>query len=395
MRRALVACTAMSVLGVVSALMDYGLVHGFLWSPQRSGLPHEAATLISGLHPAEAKQPMSDSHGAHMQTVSRGKQPLLASQSPSTFEPADAPEYTGASGETTHAPMIAAAMTPIDLPFPEEGHTAVQDVNRPLKADRLVPAGASVAKLALPEPEALEEGASAALFLISPMLQEVSPAPAPAATAMASLTPTGALPTLAQARNPFITSATAAAKMPAPAKYGWSDLVKMASMKGGDGEEPPGIFGALSEKEFRARELRCMATAVYFEARGETVRGQVAVGQVIMTRVRSNFYPNTICGVVFQGQWNRNACQFSFACDGQTDAPKEPRQWKTALDVARDVISGKAFLPEIAEATHYHAVYVHPDWIKDVKRIKQIGVHIFYKAPFVQPLASDPAYRTM
>ena len=166
-------------------------------------------------------------------------------------------------------------------------------------------------------------------------------------------------------------------------------------MKGGDGEEPPSIFGALSEKEFRARELRCMATAIYFEARGESVRGQTAVGQVIMTRVRSDFYPNTICGVVFQGQWNRNACQFSFACDGQTDAPKVAEQWTRALDVAKQVISGKVYLTDIADATHYHAVYVRPDWIRQVKRIKQIGVHIFYKAPFVNPLASDPAYSTM
>ena len=166
-------------------------------------------------------------------------------------------------------------------------------------------------------------------------------------------------------------------------------------MKGGDGEEPTKIFGALTEKEFRARELRCMATAIYFEARDEFVRGQIAVGQVIMTRVRSEFYPNTICGVVFQGQWNRNACQFSFACDGIPDVPKEQKEWETALDVAKQVVSGKVYLNDIADATHYHAVYVHPDWIKEVKRIKQIGGHIFYKAPYVIPLASDPAYQTL
>ena len=57
-------------------------------------------------------------------------------------------------------------------------------------------------------------------------------------------------------------------------------------------------------------------TAIYFEARDESIKGQIAVGQVIMTRVRSAYYPNTICGVVYQGQWNKNACQFSFACDG-------------------------------------------------------------------------------
>jgi spore germination cell wall hydrolase CwlJ-like protein len=266
----------------------------------------------------------------------------------------------------------------------------------------------AVPKLVLPEPEPIGEGASAALFLLSPGLTAHATAPPPPpsvetaslasntiiAGPVASSTP-AAKPGKTPAKNPFITSATAAASTPAPSKYGWNDLVRMASMKGGDGEEPSKPFGALSEKEFRAREVRCMATAIYFEARGETVRGQIAVGQVIMNRVRSDFYPNTICGVVFQGQWNRNACQFSFACDGQTDAPKEKEQWTTALDVAKQVISGKVFLNDIADATHYHASYVRPDWRRDVKRIKQIGIHIFYKAPFVNPLASNPDYTTM
>ena len=390
MRRALIACTAMSLLGVVSALVDYGLGHGLLWSSQRSSLSQEAAVLFSALAPHAPGQRMSEPHDGHAgSAVASRQQPLSAAHAAALST--DEPEYTASSEESAHPHMLAAAMTPLDMPFPDEQPVALQDVNRPLKADRLIPAQISVAKLDLPQPEPLEEGASAALFLLSPMLEEASPAPAAPPAMMASFTPPatlGAQP----ARDPFVSSAAAAANVQTPAKYGWSDLVRMAAMKGGDGEEPSRIFGALSEKEFRARELRCMATAIYFEARGETVRGQVAVGQVIMTRVRSNFYPNTICGVVFQGQWNRNACQFSFACDGQTDAPKEAHEWKVALDVARDVISGKAFLPEIAEATHYHAVYVHPDWIKEVKRIKQIGVHIFYKAPFVQPLATDPAY---
>jgi spore germination cell wall hydrolase CwlJ-like protein len=175
----------------------------------------------------------------------------------------------------------------------------------------------------------------------------------------------------------------------------WDDLVKMASIKGGDGEEKPKIFGALSEKEFRARELRCMATAVYFEARDEPMRGQIAVGQVIMTRVRSEMYPMTICGVVYQGQWNKNACQFSFACDGKTDNPKEKKEWKTSLEVARKVIAGKVHLNDISDATHYHATYVHPPWVKLVKRVKRIGRHIFYKASFAPPLVANAEYTKM
>ncbi len=172
--------------------------------------------------------------------------------------------------------------------------------------------------------------------------------------------------------------------------------MQLASVGGGDGEKiGSNIFGGLTEKEFQAREFRCMATAIYFEARGESVKGQIAVGQVIMTRVRSMFYPNTICGVVFQGQWNKNACQFSFACDGVPDTPKDRKQWDTALDVAKNVISGKVYLDEIGGATHYHATYVSPDWKKMVKRVTKIGVHIFYKAPFVEPIVASNDFKKL
>ncbi len=172
--------------------------------------------------------------------------------------------------------------------------------------------------------------------------------------------------------------------------------MRLASVGGGDGEKlTSNIFGGLTEKEFQAREFRCMATAIYFEARGESIKGQIAVGQVIMTRVRSTFYPNTICGVVYQGQWSKNACQFSFACDGVADTPKNRKQWDTALDVAKNVISGKVHLDEVRDATHYHATYVSPDWKKMVKRITKIGVHIFYKAPFVEPIVASNDFKKL
>jgi len=380
MQRALVACTAVSLLGVVSALLDHGLSHGLLWSPERTGLRREVLRLASG--------------------ALEGAQTLAAERAAPTHAP-------GAHDEP--APhILAASMTPLSMALPEAPHQPEQDVNRQVKADRLALAltEVSVPKLVVPEPEPITEGVSAALFLLSPGLP---PAPAPAAVAAAPAAAAAPVVTAAvgplsakprapfgapsPAKNPFVTSATTSAAPAAPPKYGWSDLVRMASMKAGDGEEPAKIFGALSEKEFRARELRCMATAIYFEARGESVRGQIAVGQVIMNRLRSDFYPKTICGVVFQGQWNRNACQFSFACDGKTDVIRENDQWTTALDVAKQVISGKAYLNDIADATHYHAVYVRPDWRRQVRRIKQIGVHIFYKAPHINPLVQDPAYQ--
>jgi hypothetical protein len=377
MRRVLIACTALSLLGVLSALVDYSLAHGALRSSLRGELGQQFARLIAEVFPT------SERATAMLHT--------------------DATLKLGAMTEIAPPQLLTASMTPA-------GQTEeTQEINRDLKADRVI-AEIAIPKLILPEPEPIGEGASAALFLLSPSIAVPALTPAPPAPAItlasaethtiiagpvAASTP--ALPSRPPMKNLFVTSATTAAtaSTPIPPKYGWSELVRMASMKGGDGEEPAKPFGALSEKEFRARELRCMATAVYFEARGETVRGQIAVGQVIMNRARSDFYPNTICGVVFQGQWNRNACQFSFACDGVTDAPKEKEEWATALDVAKQVISGKVYLSDIADATHYHAVYVRPDWRKDVTRIKQIGVHIFYKAPFVHPLASLPDYSSM
>ncbi len=159
---------------------------------------------------------------------------------------------------------------------------------------------------------------------------------------------------------------------------GWGELIKNARLSP---EQPKTIFGGLTEEEFRERELRCMATAVYFEARGEPYRGQVAVGQVIMNRIRSPIYPKTICGVVFQGHLNRDACQFSFACDGKPDRATSKEQWATALKVAKQVLARDVWLDEIGYATHYHADYVSPDWRNLYQRVAKIGVHIFYKPP--------------
>jgi hypothetical protein len=127
------------------------------------------------------------------------------------------------------------------------------------------------------------------------------------------------------------------------------------------------------------KQLGCMATAIYFEARGESYRGQVAVGQVVMNRVAHRLYPDTICAVVFQNQNQRNACQFSFACDGIPEHVDDPKAWKQAMDIARDVISGKDYLPEVGYATHYHATYVSPHWAPRMKKVTKIGMHVFYQ----------------
>jgi spore germination cell wall hydrolase CwlJ-like protein len=125
----------------------------------------------------------------------------------------------------------------------------------------------------------------------------------------------------------------------------------------------------------------CMATAIYFEARGESEEGQIAVGQVIVNRVRSPFYPKNVCAVVYQGasRHRYGGCQFSFACDGVRDRITQAESWKTALDVAQRVLDAESWLPDLGNATHYHADYVRPRWVRDMVRKERIGHHIFYR----------------
>jgi len=145
-----------------------------------------------------------------------------------------------------------------------------------------------------------------------------------------------------------------------------------------------------SQAEFEERERRCLATAIYFEARGEPVRGQIAVGQVILNRVRSPQFPQTICGVVYQGQLNPG-CQFSFACDGHTDMPRQDSHWALAQDLSRQITSGQVWLPEVGYSTYYHADYVRPGWVNAMNKIDSIGRHIFYKKRYEQPYVVQQA----
>ncbi|MER8704262.1 cell wall hydrolase [Mesorhizobium sp. M0323] len=130
---------------------------------------------------------------------------------------------------------------------------------------------------------------------------------------------------------------------------------------------------------FSKQEQACLANGIYFEARGESVRGQAAVAQVILNRVRNPAYPNSICGVVYQNDNWFNRCQFSFACDGRKKRIDNPAAYKTAQDVAMAVTAGKIFIPEVGSSTHYYANYVHPGWARTMQKMTRIGLHIFYR----------------
>jgi len=136
---------------------------------------------------------------------------------------------------------------------------------------------------------------------------------------------------------------------------------------------------ALPATVFSEQEQRCLAAAVYFEARGESVKGQAAVAQVVLNRVRNPAYPKSICGVVYQNMSWRNRCQFSFACDRIKDRVTSPAHYAIAEDVALAVTSGKIWLSEVGSSTHYHANYVRPRWARTMELMERIGQHLFYR----------------
>src|SRR5690606_13502921 len=124
------------------------------------------------------------------------------------------------------------------------------------------------------------------------------------------------------------------------------------------------------------KEQWCLATAIYFEARGEAYRGQVAVAQVVMNRVKDHRYPSTICGVVYQNQTKRNACQFSFACDGLPEVVTERKAWAQSNDIATRHLQGELFLPEVGSSPHYHATHVRPAWAPRMEKVTQMGLTV-------------------
>jgi spore germination cell wall hydrolase CwlJ-like protein len=135
----------------------------------------------------------------------------------------------------------------------------------------------------------------------------------------------------------------------------------------------------LTDEKSRAKAEKCLAEVVYFEARGEAVRGQIAVAQVVMNRAFSGKYPNDVCGVVYQNKHRHMACQFTFACDNYADVIREPDMWERAKKIAKAMLDGQVWLPEVGKSTHYHAYYVHPSWVSEMTRLYKFGVHTFYR----------------
>lgn len=146
---------------------------------------------------------------------------------------------------------------------------------------------------------------------------------------------------------------------------------------------PPSPTGAAQPFVIRAgtadhsRALKCLTDAIYYEAANEPDAGQRAVAQVIINRMRHPTYPNTICGVIYQGSERATGCQFSYSCDGSMARMPARPAWLRAQNVALQALAGYVYAP-VGMATHYHATYVYPYWAPSLNYIGTIGAHRFY-----------------
>lgn len=148
-----------------------------------------------------------------------------------------------------------------------------------------------------------------------------------------------------------------------------------------------GYVSTAERKQVAASEIHCLAQAIYHESRGEPDRGQWAVASVILNRVDSRTYPDTVCGVVFQNAHMVNRCQFSFACDGRPDDGGhgniiDRESWVQsnimAMIAYRKSLEGRRPEDGLTTAMHFHTTTVSPSWASAYTQVAAIGNHIFY-----------------
>lgn len=116
------------------------------------------------------------------------------------------------------------------------------------------------------------------------------------------------------------------------------------------------------------------------------------MAQVVINRAFSGYYPEDICGVVYQNANRKLACQFTFACDGIPERVTDKEAWQRATAIARDALDGKLWLPDVGKSTHYHATYVRPRWARSMRKLSKIGVHMFYRPHDWGPGDEIPAW---
>jgi hypothetical protein len=134
----------------------------------------------------------------------------------------------------------------------------------------------------------------------------------------------------------------------------------------------PGVTGG--------EQWRCLAEALYFEARGESVKGQFAVAEVILNRVANARFPNTVCGVIYQGTGKKFQCQFTYSCDGNSEVINERAAYAQVGKIAKITLDGDT-QHLTGGATYYHTNAVRPYWSRVFSLTTTIGVHRFYRMP--------------
>ncbi len=150
--------------------------------------------------------------------------------------------------------------------------------------------------------------------------------------------------------------------------------LRRVSLTGPLAAQPFRLGGALDA----SRDLECLTQAAYYEARGEGRDGMRAVAQVVLNRVRHRAFPNSVCGVVFQGAGRRTGCQFSFTCDGSMRGRVNRAAWNRAREIASSALSG-AVEARVGNATHFHTTGVSPRWRHSLIQVSQVGDHLFYR----------------
>ena len=181
-----------------------------------------------------------------------------------------------------------------------------------------------------------------------------------------------ALKTSAVAALALGVSAVAASAAPARATF------QPASFGDASSAKAPSFAAYVSERIATGEsEEHCLATAIYFEARGESEDGQKAVAEVILARAKTPGRPKTVCGVVYEGSQRKSGCQFSFTCDSASNVAPLDTAWKRAKAIAAEVARGATSI--VRGATFYHATYVKPGWASRMVKVAQVGSHIFYR----------------
>jgi spore germination cell wall hydrolase CwlJ-like protein len=154
-------------------------------------------------------------------------------------------------------------------------------------------------------------------------------------------------------------------------------VLASAPVYASDAPEP---FSPPRDRASYDRALQCLTEAIYYEARSESADGQRAVAQVVLNRVRHPSYPNSVCGVVYQGSNRRTGCQFTFTCDGSIRPYVEPAAWARAQGIAAAALRGSVYRP-VGLALNYHTTAIRPYWAPSLVKQAVIGAHIFYRRP--------------